>query len=637
MYRAFADTERFRCLPHRGVVVDDIARYPYSSFFNIVFQKKTPQDTFLQCMKVSEGLCILTIKPLFDNYFVSKYNSCTLQVSILNIREVFFVKESKLRLRSAGLLSVAAGFMLFLYAPLEIYFNNKYEFWFDFYDLIPLCLLMFAVFTGVSFLLAFIVSKINTRLYHGFLTVYLIAFLCTYIQGNFMIGNLPHLDGSTVDWAQYSGLRIGSVALWVAVTVLVILTVKKLSLTKVADAAGAVSGLISLVLLVTLVTLGFTKQGLEHKFSMINTTYGELEMSTDQNLVLLVLDTVDGDIMSQVIEHHPEYKETLSDFTYYNNTMSAYPFTAYSVPYLFSGEWYEDQEEFIEYAKRVYREAPFFDDLEARGYRMGMYEEEAYRLEESMLRFENMIDTTPTISSIAQFMKLEIKLVGFKYMPFDLKRFCLTIPAEFNSLEKTDDISDYELFSSDNQVFYTYLEKTPVTLTDDKCFRFIHLVGAHSPWHQDAQMNEIENGTYEQSIEASMTIVATYLQKLKDSGVYDNTAIMILSDHGYNIEDDDSSEKRQHPILFVKGVGEHYDELQISSAPISQSDYLEAYTRLLDGKQGDAIFDYKEGDARERRFLFYDYDEPTHFYEYMQTGYAGDVDTMYFTGVEITP
>ena len=461
--------------------------------------------------------------------------------------------------------------------------------------------------------------------------------LCTYIQGNFMIGNLPHLDGSTVDWAQYSGLRIGSVALWVAVAVLVILTVKKLSLTKVADAAGAVSGLISLVLLVTLVTLGFTKQGLEHKFSMINTTYGELEMSTDQNLVLLVLDTVDGDIMSQVIEHHPEYKETLSDFTYYNNTMSAYPFTAYSVPYLFSGEWYEDQEEFIEYAKRVYREAPFFDDLEARGYRMGMYEEEAYRLEESMLRFENMIDTTPTISSIAQFMKLEIKLVGFKYMPFDLKRFCLTIPAEFNSLEKTDDISDYELFSSDNQAFYTYLKKTPVTLTDDKCFRFIHLVGAHSPWHQDAQMNEIENGTYEQSIEASMTIVATYLQKLKDSGVYDNTAIMILSDHGYNIEDDDSSEKRQHPILFVKGVGEHYDELQISSAPISQSDYLEAYTRLLDGKQGDAIFDYKEGDARERRFLFYDYDEPTHFYEYMQTGYAGDVDTMYFTGVEITP
>ena len=56
MYRAFADAEGLGSLPHRGVVVDDIVGYPNSSFFNIVFQRKTPQDTFLQCMKVSEGL-----------------------------------------------------------------------------------------------------------------------------------------------------------------------------------------------------------------------------------------------------------------------------------------------------------------------------------------------------------------------------------------------------------------------------------------------------------------------------------------------------------------------------------------------------------------------------------------------------
>ena len=56
MYRALADAESLRGLPHRGVVVDDIVGYSYSSFFNIVFQRKTPQDTFLQCMKVSEGL-----------------------------------------------------------------------------------------------------------------------------------------------------------------------------------------------------------------------------------------------------------------------------------------------------------------------------------------------------------------------------------------------------------------------------------------------------------------------------------------------------------------------------------------------------------------------------------------------------
>ena len=52
VHRAFADAERLHCLTNCGVVVDDIVGYPYSSFFNIVFQRKTPQDTFLQCMKV---------------------------------------------------------------------------------------------------------------------------------------------------------------------------------------------------------------------------------------------------------------------------------------------------------------------------------------------------------------------------------------------------------------------------------------------------------------------------------------------------------------------------------------------------------------------------------------------------------
>ena len=64
MYRAFADAEGLGSLPHRGVVVDDIVGYPYSSFFNIVFQRKTPQDTFLQYMKVSEGLCIEIVSVL---------------------------------------------------------------------------------------------------------------------------------------------------------------------------------------------------------------------------------------------------------------------------------------------------------------------------------------------------------------------------------------------------------------------------------------------------------------------------------------------------------------------------------------------------------------------------------------------
>lgn len=99
MYCAFRDTKCFRCLPHCGIMVDDIVGYPNSSFFNIVFQRKTPQDTFLQCMKVSEGLCpdylylfILFIFRRIACQYIRSFNTLiTVTVVPLTIKKIKYV------------------------------------------------------------------------------------------------------------------------------------------------------------------------------------------------------------------------------------------------------------------------------------------------------------------------------------------------------------------------------------------------------------------------------------------------------------------------------------------------------------------------------------------------------------------
>ena len=99
MYRAFADAKGLRGLPHCGIVVDDIVGYPNSSFFNIVFQRKTPQDTFLQCMKVSEGLCpdylylfILFIFRRIACQYIRSFNTLiTVTVVPLTIKKIKYV------------------------------------------------------------------------------------------------------------------------------------------------------------------------------------------------------------------------------------------------------------------------------------------------------------------------------------------------------------------------------------------------------------------------------------------------------------------------------------------------------------------------------------------------------------------
>ena len=49
-------------------------------------------------------------------------------------------------------------------------------------------------------------------------------------------------------------------------------------------------------------------------------------------------------------------------------------------------------------------------------------------------------------------------------------------------------------------------------------------------------MNIIDEheGTFEMSVEAVMLEAADYVEKLRESGVYDNTVLIIMADHGYN-------------------------------------------------------------------------------------------------------
>jgi hypothetical protein len=302
-----------------------------------------------------------------------------------------------------------------------------------------------------------------------------------------------------------------------------------------------------------------------------------------------------------------------------------------------SGEWYECEEFSSDYSKKAYKTAPLFDILEEQGYRLGLYEAEAPLTDESMYRFDNIHDIDNKFTSVIDFIKVEMRLVGLRYAPYDLKQRCLVLPEEIPSLRKEE--MNYELYNfdgSDRQLYYDVSEKG-ITYTDDKCFKFIHLEGAHVPFMYDGQLNTVEDSTYEQSIEAAMYALSAYLQALKDSGVYDNSAIFITSDHGFNWHSEEISytpEKRQHAALFVKGIEEQHDEMAVSGAPISHEDYQEAYIRLLDGAESADVFDWNEGDYRERRYLLFSNWNEESIDEYIQTGDAKDEESMVVTGVK---
>ena len=541
-------------------------------------------------------------------------------------------------LKPAFFLSLTFCFMLFIYAPLELYVNNIEGFWYDAFVLFPFIIKDFFFFLFISlvgFVVAYLLAKV---VYEIALYGYFVCMIACYIQGNYMVKGLPPLDGTDINWTWYRPEMIKSTIMWIVVAVLCLVGFLVLKYDKAKKIITYVSVFLVLILGSTITVLSvngdiFTKKQYE-KFNKLD----QFEMSTDTNFVIVMLDAIDEECFWQVWEQHPEYAEKMRDFTFYNNAMSGYAYTDHSLPLIISGEWYENKEPFSDYQIRIFKDSPFFNRLREQGYTLSYYEDE-YKFEVGVMdgAFNNLAYTQSSLWDAPLFNKRIIKMVGMKYAPYLLKPKCWFNVDMLNNQEMTP--KDEALFSWKNKAFYDDVKEDDITYVDGKRFKLIHLMGAHVPFYYDKDVNEIDDANYYTCIESSMTVTMAYLDKLKEAGVYDNSVIIVLSDHGYNIEGDavdtpqrnENETGRQHPVLFVKGLNESHD-FQVSGAPISYEDLVGAYYKLMEGAASDDCFAYKEGDQRERRYLLYKYLGEDHMVEYVQTGYAGDELTLVPTG-----
>ena len=109
------------------------------------------------------------------------------------------VKERWMNILPALLISLVTSFTLFMYAPLTLYFSNKEEFWFDFYDLIPVLGALFGICLGALLVIYTILFLIHKYAYYGGVLVGFIVYISTMIQGNFQTSYIPLIDGDLID------------------------------------------------------------------------------------------------------------------------------------------------------------------------------------------------------------------------------------------------------------------------------------------------------------------------------------------------------------------------------------------------------------------------------------------------------
>ena len=540
------------------------------------------------------------------------------------------VTKRKLSILPGVLLSVAMGFMLCLYKPLEIYFTNIHEFEYDIYAIFKYIFLFFLAVTLVI-LLVFLLSRlISRKLYAIVLLLGVIAFIAFYIQGNILIADLPPADGSVTDWSQYRPQEIQSIILWAASAVICTLIFLKFKAQGLARMVSVVSIMVSAILSVTLIFACVQNNGLQHKTQICISNENMHVMSSDKNIVIFVVDAMDSTTFHDLLNTiDPEYKDVFEDFTYYPDTLGAYPWTKLAVPQLLTGQWYECQDEFREWYIKALQTSPFLNRIHEENYVTGMYDQmDVIIREEDLHLYENVSIRPYGIQNPMSFIMDEARMIFFMYMPYQLKKY--EPYALFNLTNQWP--ADY-YFTWHDDATNQYFIDHPIETVPEKKFRFIHIEGAHPPYKWDKDLNDIEDtgtATFESNLQAAVTVLNTYLKALKEGNAFDNTAIVILGDHGY--EDKIHSHTRQNPFLMIKGWGEKHD-LIVSDLPISY-DYLpEIYQNLMDGKTGKDVIPAIAETNPPRRYMEFHFDELNELTELeLKDAFANDVEALKPTG-----
>lgn len=325
-----------------------------------------------------------------------------------------------------------------------------------------------------------------------------------------------------------------------------------------------------------------------------------------KNVVLFVADMFSGGYMERILEECSEYKAKLAGFTWYRNCMAPSLKTAYSMPSIFAGNEYlplamndmpgTGREKLQSSAKEL------FEQFEGQGFEISTINADSSYLSAKTVGKYASADT----DSYGKYWEqkylddrggekgfnqghLFIMLSLFQSAPYFLKPVIYNDSRWFIFSHKSLFWPVKEHVSAE----YGFLKLLPQVSNvsgTKSTFKYFHSVFTHLPYGIDKDGNLVSAGKYPDEGEKNynggesayysakkfIELFSDWCSWLKEQGIYDNTYIILLSDHGNSVSDNNplvsgTTHNRLNALLLVKGYDAKAD-LQIDNHLMMASD-----------------------------------------------------------------
>lgn len=531
-------------------------------------------------------------------------------VPLLLIADVLIRKRSKSKKRKSQYFSLSRRiyvlasvsllvFGIYVFVPWSVYFGNSLQFQFIFQDFVCWNLLVLTTTILCTCIILLLIPPM--------ISDYLVAIiaglgLCVYIQAMFMNQHLGTMDGNEPAWSEHRVFGIINIIIWLLI-VSVPIVLKKLKPVLFQKVIAVAAGLVLFLEVIATVSMVFSAS--QDVWVRTNNSYyadgsKQFELSKEKNVILFVFDAMGSNYVKLCFESFPEAKKIVKDFIWYDDARSNYTMTFPGFMNELTGSLASVPTDSIDnFYREMWGSKPaksFYRQIREAGYDARIFchvaskymfgPEQNYcdyfsNIEQKDVTYE--IDYERIYSCLRQ-------MSGFSCMPFLLKQYYFydfsfsddTVQIHFNKAS-----SEGQMIPRNNFAFLNKMVSSGVKLNAEKpVFAIYYTIGSHLQWLYDEKCNKVDTpfDNPAPTTRGCIHILSEFIRLLKSANIYDNTAIIVCSDHG------GGSKNFSTPFdmtFMVKPFFANKTDLTIDRSKVQSIDVLPTLLDIICGDKAD--------------------------------------------------
>lgn len=542
-------------------------------------------------------------------------------------------------------LSVSFSFTVFFFSPAELFIRNQQEYLVGaVHVLLPM--LVLALLTSVAdIVLLNLLLMIHESLFIVLSRLMSGLLLAFYMQEMFMNGKMTAITGDPIKIDHLTWDIILNLMIFFLIVMLPLLLYScgeqfpKVKIFKIGKgyAIPYLTGLLFIMQLFGL-TGSVAQYGINRYEGFYNTYLSyepSMSLSNEKNVVVFIEDRLDSFYMDEILETYPDMYNELDGFTFYQNNLSHYTNTFPSIANMLTCLPYDGETE-KDYLEKAWNEKSFLDDLKENDFHINLLVgmSTTYGVYDVMEdKCDNLVyypDTKYHFNYLGKngVIPIMTRLSLGRLVPYSFKEpFLDEIQADFSErfVKYNNSITDYmpkAVGTSSDIKYYDYLISEGLTNDNsNKTFSFIHLNGAHN---RSEEISAIYSDDYNpgsfgtlSTTRGDFEIIFTYIRQMKELGIYDNSTIIIVGDHGRpptEVEHDDLDILKSPIVttLLIKPENADSGSLKLDKSSELSNDFLAAsvleYAGMDHSKYGYSYNDIINNNLHtERCFQLLDY------------------------------